>query len=63
MSGAKAEEIIEALPFDGHVVSDTIGFAEGIWLLWRSNLVQVDVLVAIEQEIHAMIWVRTQTFN
>ena len=63
MSGAKAEEIIEALPFDGHAVSDTIGFAGGIWLLWRSNLVQVDVLVATKQEIHAMIRVRTQTFN
>ena len=25
MSGAKAEEIIEALPFDGHAISDTIG--------------------------------------
>ena len=63
MSGAKAEEIIEAFPFDGHAISDTIGFVGGIWLLWRSNLVQVDVLVATKQEIHAMIRVRTQTFN
>ena len=33
MSGARVEEIIEALPFDGHAVSDTIGFVGGIWLL------------------------------
>ena len=44
LSGAKADEIIESLPFDGAMVSDTIGFAGGIWMLWRSNLVQVDVL-------------------
>ncbi|XP_050247925.1 uncharacterized protein LOC126695284 [Quercus robur] len=55
MSGARADEIIESLPFDGHAVADTIGFAGGIWLLWRSDLVNVDVLAATEQEIHALI--------
>ena len=63
MSGARADEIIEALPFDGHAISDTIGFAGGIWMLWRSDLVQVDVLATTEQEIHALIRVRTQTLN
>ena len=63
MSGVRAEEIIEALPFDGHAVSNTIGFVGGIWLLWRSDLVQVDVLAAIKQEIHAVIQVKIQTFN
>ena len=33
MSGAKADKIIETLPFDGVVVADTIGFTGGIWLL------------------------------
>ena len=33
MSGARAVEMIESLPFDGLVVADTIGFAGGIWLL------------------------------
>jgi len=33
MSGARANEIIESLPFDGAVMVDTIGFAGGIWLL------------------------------
>ena len=30
LSGARANEIIEALPFDGYAVADTIGFAGGI---------------------------------
>ena len=30
MSGARAEKIIEALPFDRHAVSDTTGFDGGI---------------------------------
>ena len=48
MSGARADEIIETLPFDGYAVADTIGFAGGIWMLWRSDLVHVKVLAAIE---------------
>ncbi|KAL0012862.1 hypothetical protein SO802_007970 [Lithocarpus litseifolius] len=63
LSGAKADEIIEGLPFDGAAVADTIGFAGGIWMLWRSDLVQMEVLAATEQEIHALIRVRSQTFN
>nr|XP_023870330.1 uncharacterized protein LOC111982945 [Quercus suber] len=63
LSEGKAEEIIECLPFDGAAVADTIGFAGGIWLLWRSDLVQVDVLVSTKQEIHALIRVKSQTFS
>lgn len=48
LSGARAVEIIETLPFNGFVVADTIGFAGGIWLLWRTDLVQVDVLASTE---------------
>ncbi|XP_023912416.1 uncharacterized protein LOC112024003 [Quercus suber] len=61
MYGAKANKIIELLPFDGAAVADTIGFAGGIWLLWRTDLVNVDVLATTEQEIHAIIRVRAQT--
>lgn len=48
LSEARADEIIETLPFDGAVVTNTIGFTRGIWLLWRSDMVQVDVLATIE---------------
>ena len=44
-------------------MADMIGFAGGIWLLWRSDLVQVDILASTEQEIHALIWVRSQNFS
>ena len=47
----------------GAVMADTIGFAGGIWLLWSTNLVQVDVLATTEQEIHAIIRVRAQAFH
>ena len=63
MSGARAIELIKSLPFDGSVVADTIGFAGGIWMLWRTDLVHVDVLASTEQEIHAIIWVRSQSLT
>ena len=63
MSGARAVEMIESLPFDGSVVADTIGFVGGIWLLWRTDLVHVGVLVATEQEIHAIIRVRSHSLS
>ena len=63
LNGARANEIIETLPFDGAVVTDTIGFAGGIWLLWRSDLVHVEALATTEQEVHAIVRVRTHSFN
>ena len=46
MSGAKAVEMIESMPFDGSVVADTISFTGGafgcsgglIWCKWKSWL-------------------------
>nr|XP_023872395.1 uncharacterized protein LOC111985008 [Quercus suber] len=63
MNGARAVEMIESLPFDGSVVADTIGFAGGIWMLWRTDLVHVEVLASTEQEIHAIIRVRSQSLS
>ena len=63
ISRAKPDEIIESLHFDGVVITDTIGFASGIWMLWRPDLVQVDVLAITKKEIHALIWLRCQSFN
>ena len=48
LSEVKADKIIETLPFDGAVVTDTIGFVGGIWLLWHLDLVQVEALVSTE---------------
>ena len=59
VSGYRAEEIIQGLPFDGFAMSETIGFVGGIWLLWKSSLVQVEVLSPFEQEIHTFLQVHS----
>ena len=55
MGGDKAAKIIEGLPFDGFFITETIGYAEGLWLLWKRKVVEVFMLAATEQEIHATI--------
>ncbi|KAK7856985.1 hypothetical protein CFP56_020466 [Quercus suber] len=49
IDGPRADSIIRGLPFDGAYSTETIGFAGGIWLLWRSELVDMDILSATEQ--------------
>ena len=63
LSGERAVQMIESLPFDGLMVADTIGVAGGIWLLWRIDMVHVEVLASTEQEIHAIIRVRSQSLS
>ena len=41
IGGARARDIIDKLPFDGAIHTDTLGFAGGLWLLWNSDRVQV----------------------
>uniref|UniRef100_A0A2N9J135 Reverse transcriptase domain-containing protein n=1 Tax=Fagus sylvatica TaxID=28930 RepID=A0A2N9J135_FAGSY len=53
--GGDRAKITDSLPFDGAIHADTIGYAGGIWLLWNTDVVDVSVLVATEQEIHAVI--------
>ena len=54
----RARGIIDRLPFDGSVHTDTIGFSGGIWMLWDSERVEVTPLANTEQEIHATVKVR-----
>ena len=54
----RAKGIIDRLPFDGSVHTDTIGFSGGIWMLWDSERVEVTPLANTEQEIHATVKVR-----
>lgn len=35
VGGDRAERIIEGLPFYGFFATNTIGYAEGLWLLWK----------------------------
>ena len=55
VGGSRAEKIIDGLPFDGFITTDTIGCAGGLWILWRSEDAKVKLLSATEQEIHATV--------
>jgi hypothetical protein len=63
VGGDRAKEITDSLPFDGAIHADTIGYAGGIWLLWNTDAVDVSVLDATEQEIHAVIKVLASNFS
>ena len=57
IDGPGANEIIRRLPFDGAYSTETIGYAGGICLLWRSDIVSIDILSMTGQEIHAIVQV------
>ena len=63
VGGDRATKIIEGLPFDGFFVTETIGYAGGLCLLWKKEEVEVFVLAATEQEIHATIKVCNSDFT
>ena len=58
VGGDRVARICEDLPFNGFFATDTIGYAGGLWLLWKKEEVDVFVLSSIEQEIHATAKVR-----
>ena len=58
LSGSRAAELASSFPFDGFLCTNTIGFARGIWILWKSDAVEVDHLRSTEQEIHISVKVR-----
>ncbi|XP_030929600.1 uncharacterized protein LOC115955566 [Quercus lobata] len=53
VGGDRARKIIEGLPFDGYITTDTVGYAGGLWMLWKTQEVEVSHLSSTEQEIHA----------
>ena len=55
IGGDQARGIIDKLPFDGAIHTETIGFAGGLWLLWNSERVQVTQLAISEQEIYVLV--------
>ena len=38
VGGSRAEKIIEGLPFDGFIITETIGYAGGLWILWKREM-------------------------
>ena len=61
IDGPRADDIIRRLPFDGAYFTKTIGHAGGIWLLWHSDIVSMDILSMMKQEFHAIVQVSPQT--
>ena len=55
VGGNRAKEITDTLPFDGAIHTDTIGYAGGLWLLWKSEEVEVTQLAKTKLEIHVVI--------
>ena len=58
VGGDRTKEIMDRLPFDEAIHTETIGYTSGLWLLWNSDRVVVTSLATIEQEIHVSIKVR-----
>uniref|UniRef100_A0A2N9HP80 Reverse transcriptase domain-containing protein n=1 Tax=Fagus sylvatica TaxID=28930 RepID=A0A2N9HP80_FAGSY len=52
LGGSRAAELARSLPFDGFLCTNTIGFAGGIWILWKTAAVELELLTSTEQEIH-----------
>ena len=63
VGGDRAARIIENLPFDGFFATEMIGYARGLWLLWKTEKVEVFVLSSTEQEIHATVKVRCSNLS
>ena len=55
VGGDRVGRIIEGLPFDVFITTDTIGFTGGLWILWKKEDAKVNLLTSTEQEIHATI--------
>ena len=63
VGGDRVEKIIEDPHFDGFFAIDTIGYAGGLWLLWKKDEVHIFILSSIEQEIHATMKVRSSNLS
>ena len=59
ISGDRACEITDKLPFDGVIHTDTIGYVGGLWMLWNLNKVEVSPFTNTKQEIHVTIKVQS----
>ena len=63
LGGDRAKAITDKMPFDGAIHTNTIGYSGGLWLLWNSDFVEVELLAKIEQEIHIEVQVRNSRLN
>ncbi|KAL5844547.1 hypothetical protein ACOSQ3_010602 [Xanthoceras sorbifolium] len=55
ISAARARKIIKKLGFSDHFVVEVKGFAGGIWLLWNSNKIKLEVIASSKQSISTLV--------
>ena len=55
LGGTRAADLAKSVPFDEFLCSPTIGFAGGIWILWKTDVVELKHLCTTEQEIHTSV--------
>ena len=58
LGGSRATDLARSFPFDGFLCTNTIGFAGGVWIMWKTDAVEVEHLCSTEQEIHVSVQVR-----
>ncbi|XP_030930474.1 uncharacterized protein LOC115956154 [Quercus lobata] len=63
VGGDRARDVTDRLPFNGVFHTETIGQKGGLWLLWYSDRVEVELLASSKQEIHATVKVRTSNYK
>ncbi|PKI46326.1 hypothetical protein CRG98_033302 [Punica granatum] len=54
LSGDQATRVANTFPFDGFFCTETTGLFGGIWIMWRTDRVQLDITGSTEQEVHAI---------
>lgn len=60
VSGLRAQRIVEARGFDSSIRVDAVSFSGGIWILQKSNKVDLEVVSAGTQVINAIIHMGNQ---
>ena len=63
ISDSKAGDILRSLPYDGIHTTDPNGYARGIWLLQRKDMVDIEVLTTTKQETHAIFKVNSSDLS
>ncbi|KAK9988211.1 hypothetical protein SO802_028450 [Lithocarpus litseifolius] len=63
LGGVRAKEISDTLPFQGAIHTETVGYAGGLWFLWNTDRIEVTNLASTEQEIHALVKVRSSNLS
>ena len=63
INGSKACDILCSLPYNGIHTTDPNGYVGGIWLLWRKDMVDMEVLTDTEQEIHSIVKVNSSDLS